>query len=95
MQNPIKECIGKLREEIAQIGEANRQYVHGGKKKLTRRSRGSRTSASKIAGNLGRGVGAHRLEETISESTFSVEEKRGLAAHDFRRPPVAPDCKLA
>jgi hypothetical protein len=34
MQNPVKERIGKLREEIAQISEANRQYLHGGKKKL-------------------------------------------------------------
>jgi hypothetical protein len=34
MQNPIKERIVKLREEIAQISEANRQYLHGGKKKM-------------------------------------------------------------
>jgi len=32
MQNPIKERIVKLREEIAQISEANRQYIGGGKK---------------------------------------------------------------
>ena len=32
MQNPIKERIVKLREEIAQISEANKQYVQGGKK---------------------------------------------------------------
>ena len=32
MQNPIKERIVKLREEIAQISEANRQYMGGGKK---------------------------------------------------------------
>jgi hypothetical protein len=35
MQNPVKERIVKLREEIAQISEANRQYLHGGKKKLS------------------------------------------------------------
>jgi hypothetical protein len=33
MQNPIKERIVKLRDEIAQISEANRLYSHGGKKK--------------------------------------------------------------
>jgi hypothetical protein len=34
MQNPVKERIVKLREEIAQISEANRLYVLGGKKKM-------------------------------------------------------------
>jgi hypothetical protein len=33
MQNPVKERIVKLREEIAQISEANRLYLHGSKKK--------------------------------------------------------------
>jgi hypothetical protein len=32
MQNPVKDRIVKLREEIAQISEANRQYMQGGKK---------------------------------------------------------------
>ncbi len=32
MQNPVKERIVKLREEIAQISEANRLYLKGGKK---------------------------------------------------------------
>jgi hypothetical protein len=32
MQQPVKERIAKLREEIAQIREANHQYLHGGKK---------------------------------------------------------------
>jgi hypothetical protein len=32
MQNPVKERIAKLREEIAQISEANRQYMAGPKK---------------------------------------------------------------
>jgi hypothetical protein len=35
MQNPVKERIVKLREEIAQISEANRLYLHGGKKKMS------------------------------------------------------------
>ena len=34
MQNPVKERIAKLRDEIAQISEANRLHLHGGKKKL-------------------------------------------------------------
>ena len=32
MQRPVKERIAKLREEIAEISEANRQYLQGGKK---------------------------------------------------------------
>lgn len=32
MQTPIRERIGKLRDEIAQISEANRLYMQGGKK---------------------------------------------------------------
>ena len=33
MQNPVKDRIVKLREEIAQISEANRLYMQDGKKK--------------------------------------------------------------
>jgi hypothetical protein len=32
MQNPMKDRIAKLREEIAEIAEANRLYLRGGKK---------------------------------------------------------------
>jgi hypothetical protein len=32
MQQPVKERVAKLREEISQIREANHQYVQGGKK---------------------------------------------------------------
>jgi hypothetical protein len=32
MQQPVKERIGKLREEIAQIREANREYLRERKK---------------------------------------------------------------
>ena len=32
MPRPVKERIARLREEIAQIREANREYVQGGKK---------------------------------------------------------------
>jgi len=32
MQQPVKERIGKLRKEIAQISEENRLYVQGGKR---------------------------------------------------------------
>jgi hypothetical protein len=34
MPRPIKERIAKLWEEIAQISEANRQYLQGGNKIL-------------------------------------------------------------
>ena len=34
MQDPVKKRIVTLREEIAQISEANRLYLHGGKKKM-------------------------------------------------------------
>jgi len=32
MQNPVKERIAKLRDEKAQISEANRQYMQSGKR---------------------------------------------------------------
>jgi len=32
MQQPVKERIAKLREEIAQISEASHEYFRGGKK---------------------------------------------------------------
>jgi hypothetical protein len=34
MPNPVKERIAKLRDEIAQISEANRLYLHGGKRNV-------------------------------------------------------------
>ena len=34
MQNPVKERIAKLRDEIAQLSEANRLYLRSGKKKI-------------------------------------------------------------
>ena len=34
MQSPVKERILKLREEIAQISEADRLYLNGAKKKM-------------------------------------------------------------
>jgi hypothetical protein len=34
MQQSVKERVGKLREEIAEISEANRQYLQGGKKMI-------------------------------------------------------------
>jgi hypothetical protein len=32
MQEPVKERVAKLREEISQIKEANHEYVQGGRK---------------------------------------------------------------
>ena len=34
MPRSIKDRVGKLREEIAEITEANRQYLQGGKKRI-------------------------------------------------------------
>jgi hypothetical protein len=34
MQDPVKDRIVKLRKEIADISEANRQYLQGGKTSL-------------------------------------------------------------
>jgi hypothetical protein len=53
MQNPVKERIVKLREEIAQISEANRLYLKRRQEDTWRSSIGPRTSPAKIAGNPG------------------------------------------
>jgi hypothetical protein len=34
MPQSVKQRVGKLREEIAEISEANRQYLQGGKKMI-------------------------------------------------------------
>jgi hypothetical protein len=34
MQNPVKERIAKLRDEIVRISKASRLYLSGGKKKI-------------------------------------------------------------
>jgi hypothetical protein len=34
MQTPVKERIARLRDEIAEISEANRQFVRGGRNRL-------------------------------------------------------------
>ena len=34
MPQSVKERVGKMREEIAEISEANRQYLQGGKKMI-------------------------------------------------------------
>jgi len=70
MQNPVKDRIAKLRDEIAQISEANRLHLHGGKKKPQGAGGGSRTSASKIAGNSGRISGADRLEKAMNQGCW-------------------------
>jgi hypothetical protein len=62
IQNPVKERIAKLRDEIAQITEAKHLHLLR-QEETTRRSRRSRRSASKIAGNSGRVRGPHRLEK--------------------------------
>ena len=62
-----KERIAKLRDEMAQISEANRLWCR--QKEDTGRSGRLGTSASKIAGDSGRVVGAHRLEKAMNKTT--------------------------
>src|ERR1039458_352653 len=68
MQNPVKERIVKLRDEIAQISEENRLYLRWAARRF-RAQCGSRTSAAKIAGNPRRIGVVDRLEETMSALT--------------------------
>ena len=63
MQNPVKERVVKLRDEIVQISEANKQYVQGGKKIPGAPDHEPRSST--IAGNSERAGGAHRLEKAV------------------------------
>jgi hypothetical protein len=64
MQNPIKERIVKLRDEIAQISEANRLYLKGGKKVLGATYHERRLQRLQ---DYPRRVGvADRLEETLN-----------------------------
>jgi len=64
MQNPVKERIAKLRDEVAQISEENGLYLHGGKKKPGS-GPDQRTAASAIAGNPRWVGGADWLEKTM------------------------------
>ena len=50
MQKPVKERVAKLRDEIAQISEANRLYLQGSKK-LPDAVGDHQRRPSKIAGN--------------------------------------------
>ena len=65
MQNPVKERIVKLRDEIAQISEANRLYMGGGKT-IPGSVGDHERRLLKIAGHLGRLGVADRLEETLN-----------------------------
>jgi chromosome segregation ATPase len=62
MQQPIKERIAKLREEIAQIREENRLYVQGGLKR-----------ANAIADHERR---MQRLEEILDELMSLTDWKK-------------------
>ena len=71
MQNPIKERIVKVRDEIAQISEANRLYMGGGKK-IHSAAGDHERRVSEIAGHLGRVGGADRLEKSLKMITAKV-----------------------
>ncbi len=63
MQNPVKERIVKLPEEIAQISEANRLYLHSGKRRL-----------QGAAGDHERRL--QRLQETLDELVALTDWKK-------------------
>ena len=63
MQNPLKERIAKLRDEIAQISEANRLSFHGSKKKIPG-----------AAGGHERRL--HRLQEILDELMALTDWKK-------------------
>jgi hypothetical protein len=63
MQNPVKERIVKLRDEIAQIIEANRRYLDGGKRKPLG-----------AAGDHERRL--HRLQEILDELVALTDWKK-------------------
>jgi hypothetical protein len=62
MQNPVQERIGKLRQEIAQITEANRLYLQSGKNK------------SGAAGDHARRL--QRLQEILGELVALTDWKK-------------------
>jgi hypothetical protein len=62
MQNPVKERIAKLRDEIAQISEANRLHIESGKK------------ASNAAGDHQRRL--QRLQEILDELVALTDWKK-------------------
>ena len=62
MQNPVKERIVKLREEIAQISDANRLYLHG------------KTKAHGAAGDHARRL--QRLQEILDELVALTDWKK-------------------
>jgi hypothetical protein len=66
MQNSVKERIAKLREEIAQLTEADRLYSQVGE--ASWRDGGSRTSASETGGNPRRVGGTYRLKKAARMS---------------------------
>jgi hypothetical protein len=61
MQQPVKERVAKLREEISQIREANRQYVQGGKK---------------MPGDVDHQRRAQRLQEILDELASLIDCKK-------------------
>jgi hypothetical protein len=77
MQDPVKDRIEKLRQEIAQISEANRLYVR--RQKDSRRGR-SRTSPSKIAGDPGRINVVDGLEEAMTSVATNLTNYWSVSA---------------
>jgi hypothetical protein len=61
MQKLVKDRVAKLREEILQIKEANREYVQGGKK---------------VAGEVDHQRRLQRLEEILDELASLTDWKQ-------------------
>jgi hypothetical protein len=64
MQNPVRERIAKLREEMAQLTEAHRLYSQGGKK-LHGAAGDHARRLQRAAADSRRAVGFHRLEKAM------------------------------
>ena len=73
MPQSVKERVGKLREEIAEISEANRLYLQGGKKDDRSLRPGTPTAA--IAGNHGRTHVADGVEKAVSLKSLNSNLK--------------------
>lgn len=70
LQSPVKERIAKLREEIAQISDANRLYFQGGKK-LYGAAGDHERRLRRLQEILDKMGGAHRLEKNYEQAVIA------------------------
>ena len=79
MPQSVKERVGKLREEIAEISEANRLYLQGGKKMI---------GASDQERRL------QRLQEIMDELMSLTDWKKPCSARGIVGPSEAGDLRF-